>query len=91
MRKSKKNNAGVSKGYPRIKWRTAHCPLCEEELRLWWPASGHLVKTFMCRYCRRLFHMDRFGIVQSDLYEIVHSDYGSIAVVREIEDADRTG
>ncbi len=90
MRKSRRNNEGISKGYPRIKWRTVHCPFCEEELRLWWASTGHKVKTFLCRYCRRVFHMDRFGIVQSDLYEVIPSNYGSISVVREVEEGNTT-
>lgn len=90
MKRNRRNNERVSIGYPRIKWRTVHCPFCEAELRLWWASKGHVVKTFLCRYCRRLFHMDRFGIVQSDLYEIIPSDYGSLGVVREKEEENTT-
>lgn len=34
--------------------------------------------------------MDRFGIVQSDLYEVIPSDHGCLGVVREIEDENTT-
>lgn len=87
MRKSSGNKEGITKGYPRIVWKTRKCPLCERELRLWWSSKGYVVKTFCCRYCRRLFHMDKFGVVQGDLYEVIEGIIGSIKVVGEIEDA----
>lgn len=86
MRKSSGNKEGIPKGYPHIIWKTRSCPFCDKELRLWWSSRGHVVKTFLCRYCRRLFHMDRFGIVQGDLYEVVQGNIGTINVVREIEE-----
>lgn len=30
--------------------------------------------------------MDKFGVVQGDLYEVVDSNYGSVKVGREIEE-----
>lgn len=86
MKKRARNNEGIPKGYPGIVWRTTRCPHCEGELRLWWAGSGHNSKSFCCRYCRRVFHMDRFGIIQGDLYEVIQSNIGTIKVVREIED-----
>lgn len=86
MKKSSGNKEGIPRGYPYIVWKTRKCPHCEVELRLWFPSRGNGVKVFCCRYCRRLFHMDKFGVVQGDLYEVVDSNYGSVKVGREIEE-----
>lgn len=67
METRSKDNEGKVREKCSIKWRTVDCPWCGTRLRLWWPSKGHKMKAFLCRFCRTVFWMDRFGAIQGEL------------------------